>query len=116
MRRRLQTAAVALGLLAFLMLVVDLGLVWALVVTDTILAAVVLPGWFWRLRARAVRWLSPPPPSPPSPPPLPAARSAPYRLADRLEVPIDAVQEAAEEWACRYPRPELEPGWWGRRR
>jgi hypothetical protein len=113
MRRRLLAAAVAVGLLAFSMLVVGLGLVWALLVTDTILAAVVLPGWFWRLRARAVGWLSPPPPPPP---PLPAARPAPYRLADRLEVPIDAVQEAAEEWACRYPRPELEPGWWGRRR
>jgi hypothetical protein len=110
MRRRLQTAAVAAMLLAFLMLVVGLGLVWALVVTDTILAAVVLPGWFWRLRARAVRWLSPPPP------PLPAARPAPYRLADHLEVPIDEVREAAEEWACRYPRPELEPGWHRRRR
>jgi ABC-type sugar transport system permease subunit len=34
----------------------------ALIVTDTILAAVVLPGWFWRLHARAVRWLSPPMP------------------------------------------------------
>jgi hypothetical protein len=113
MRRRLQTAAVALGLLAFLMLVVGLGLVWALVVTDAILAAVVLPGWFWRLRAHAVRWLSPPPPPPPQ---LPAARPAPYRLADRLEVPIDAVQQAAEEWACQYPRPELEPGWHRRRR
>jgi hypothetical protein len=113
MRRRLQTAAVAAMLLAFLMLVVGLGLVWALVVTDTILAAVVLPGWFWRLRARAVRWLSPPPPPPP---PLPAARPAPYRLADRLEVPIDEVQEAAEAWACQYPRPEHEPGWRGRRR
>jgi hypothetical protein len=113
MRRRLQTAAVAVGLLAFLMLVVGLGLVWALVVTDTIVAAVVLPGWFWRLRARALRWLSPPPPPPP---PLPAARPAPYRLADRLEVAIDEVQQAAEAWACQYPRPELEPGWWGRRR
>jgi hypothetical protein len=113
MRRRLQTAAVAVGLLAFLMLVVGVGLVGALVITDTILAAVLLPGWFWRLRARAVRWLSPPPPPPP---PLPAARPAPYRLADRLEVPIDAVQQAAEEWACRYPRPEHEPGWRGRRR
>jgi hypothetical protein len=113
MRRRLQTAAVALGLLAFLMLVVGLGLVWALVVTDTILAAVVLPGWFWRLRARALRWLTPPPPPPP---PLPPAPPTPYRLADRLEVPIDEVQEAAEAWACQYPRPELEPGWWGRRR
>jgi hypothetical protein len=113
MRRRLQTAAVAVGLLAFSMLVLELGLVGALVVTDTILAAVVLPGWFWRLRAHALRWLSPPPPPPP---PLPAARPAPYRLADRLEVPIDAVQQAAEAWACRYPRPELEPGWWGRRR
>jgi hypothetical protein len=112
MRRRLLTAAVALGLLAFLMLVVGLGLVWALLVTDTILAAVVLPGWFWRLRARAVRWLSPPPPPPP---PLPAARPAPYRLADRLEVPIEEVREAAEEWACQYPRPEHEPGWRGRR-
>ena len=41
-----------------------------------------------------------------------------YRLTGRLplEVPIDDVREAAEEWACRYPRPELEPGWWGRRR
>jgi hypothetical protein len=113
MRRRLQTATVALGLLAFLLLVVGLGLVGALVVTDTILAAVVLPGWFWRLRARALRWLSPPPPPPP---PLPAARPAPYRLADHLEVPIDAVQQAAEQWACRYPRPELEPGWRRRRR
>ena len=111
MRRRLLTAAAALGLLAFLMLVVGVGLVWALIITDAILAAVVLPGWCWRLRARAVRWLSPPPPPPP---PLPAARPAPYGLADRLEVPIDAVQEAAEAWACRYPRPELEPGWWGR--
>jgi hypothetical protein len=113
MRRRLLAAAVAVGLLAFLMLVMGVGLVGALVVTDTILAAVVLPGWFWRLRARAVGWLSPPPPPPP---PVPAARPVPYRLADRLEVPIDAVQEAAEEWACRYPWPELEPGWWGRRR
>jgi hypothetical protein len=113
MRRLLQTATVAVGLLAFLMLVVGVGLVWALVVTDAILAAVVLPGWFWRLRARALRRLSPPPPPPP---PLPAARPAPYRLADRLEVPIEAVLEAAEEWACRYPRPEHEPGWWGRRR
>jgi hypothetical protein len=113
MRRRLPTAAVAVGLLAFLMLVVGLGLVWALIITDTILAAVVLPGWFWRLRAHAGRWLSPPPP--PSPPP-PAARPAPYRLADRLEVPIDEVREAAEAWACQYPRPEHEPGWWGRRR
>jgi hypothetical protein len=113
MRRRLFAAAVALGLLAFLLLVVGLGLVWALVVTDTILAAVVLPGWFWRLRARAVGWLSPPPPPPP---PLPAARPVPYRLADRLEVPIDEVRAAAEEWACQYPRPEHEPGWRGRRR
>ena len=113
MRRLLLATAVAVGLLAFLMLVVGLGLVWALVVTDTILAAVVLPGWFWRLRAHAIRWLSPPPPPPP---PLPAARPAPYRLADRLEVPIDAVQEAAEEWACQYPRPEHEPGWHRRRR
>jgi hypothetical protein len=113
MRRRLLAAAAALCLLAFSMLVVGLGLVWALVVTDTILAAVVLPGWFWRLRSRAIRWLSPPPPPPP---PLPAARPAPYRLADRLEVPIDAVQQAAEEWACQYPRPEHEPGWRGRRR
>jgi hypothetical protein len=113
MRRRLQTATVAVLLLAFLMLVVGLGLVWALVVTDTILAAVVLPGWFWRLRARAVRWLSPPPPPPP---PLPAARPAPYRLADRLEVPIDEVQQAAEQWARQYPRPEHEPGWHRRRR
>jgi hypothetical protein len=112
MRRRLLTAAVAVGLLAFLMLVVGLGLVGALVVTDTILAAVVLPGWFWRLRACALRWLSSPPPPPP---PRPAARPAPYRLADRLEVPIEAVQQAAEAWACRYPRPELEPGWRGRR-
>jgi hypothetical protein len=112
MRRRLLAAAAAAVLLAFLLLVVGLGLVWALVVTDTILAAVVLPGWFWRLRARAVGWLSPPPP----PPPLPAARPAPYRLADRLEVPIDDVREAAEAWARRYPRPELEPGWRGRRR
>jgi hypothetical protein len=113
MRRRLQTATVALGLLAFSMLVLGLGLVWALVVTDTILAAVVLPGWFWRLRARALRWLSPPPPPPPPPP---AARPAPYRLADRLEVPIDEVQQAAEAWACQYPRPEHEPGWHRRRR
>jgi hypothetical protein len=113
MRRRLQTAAVAVGLLAFLMLVVGLGLVWALVVTDTILAAVVLPGWFWRLRARALRWLSPPPP--PLPPMTPA-QPAPYRLADRLEVPIDDVREAAEAWACQYPRPEHEPGWHRRRR
>jgi hypothetical protein len=113
MRRRLLAAAVTVGLLAFLLLVVGLGLVWALVVTDIILAAVVLPGWFWRLRAHALRWLSPPPPPLP---PLPAARPAPYRLADRLEVPIEAVQEAAEEWAWRYPRPELEPGWRGRRR
>jgi hypothetical protein len=113
MRRRLQTATVALGLLAFLMLVVGLGLVGALVVTDIILAAVVLPGWFWRLRARAVGWLSPPPPPPP---PLPAARPAPYRLAGRLEVPIEAVQQAAEAWACQYPRSELEPGWHRRRR
>ena len=71
MRRRLQTATVALCLLAFLMLVVGVRLVWALVITDTILAAVVLPGWFWRLRAHALRWLSPPPPPPP---PVPAAR------------------------------------------
>jgi hypothetical protein len=113
MRRRLLAAAVAVGLLAFFMLVVGLGLVWALIITDTILAAVVLPGWFWRLRARAVRWLAPPPPPPP---PLPAARPPAYRLADRLEVPIDEVQEAAEEWACRYPRPEHEPGWRRRRR
>jgi hypothetical protein len=113
MRRLLLATAVAFGLLAFSMLVVGLGLVWALIVTDTILAAVVLPGWFWRLRARAVRWLSPPPPPPP---PLPPARPAPYRLADRLEVPIDDVQQAAEEWARRYPRPEHEPGWRGRRR
>jgi hypothetical protein len=113
MRRRLLTAAIALGLLAFLLLVVGLGLVWALIVTDTILAAVVLPGWFWRLRACAVRWLAPPPPPTP---PLPAARPAPYRLADRLEVPIDAVREAAEAWARRYPRPEHEPGWRRRRR
>jgi hypothetical protein len=113
MRRRPLTAAAAAVLLAFLMLVVGVGLVWALVVTDTILAAVVLPGWFWRLRARALRWLSPPPPPPPPPPP---ARPAPYRLADRLEVPIDEVQEAAEAWACRYPRPEHEPGWHRRRR
>jgi hypothetical protein len=110
MRRRLPTATVAVGLLTFLMLVVGLGLVWALVVTDTILAAVVLPGWFWRLRARAGGWLSPPPPPPP---PVPAARPAPYRLADRLEVPIDEVREAAEAWACQYPRPEHEPGWRG---
>jgi hypothetical protein len=110
MRRRLLTAAVALGLVAFLLLVVGVGLVWALVVTDTILAAVVLPGWSWRLRARAVRWLSPPPPPPPP------ARPAPYRLADRLEVPIDEVQQAAEAWACQYPRPEHEPGWHRRRR
>ena len=110
MRRRLLAAAVAVGLVAFLMLVVGLGLVWALVVTDTILAAVVLPGWFWRLRARAVGWLSPPLP------PLPPVWPAPYRLADRLEVPIDAVQQAAEEWACQYPRPEHEPGWHRRRR
>ena len=109
MRRRLLAAVVAVGLLAFSMLVVGLGLVWALIITDTILAAVVLPGWFWRLRARALRWLSPPPPPP-------AARAAPYRLADRLEVPIDAVQQAAEAWACRFPRPELEPGWHRRRR
>jgi len=112
MRRRLQTATVAAGLLTFSMLVVGLGLVGALVVTDTVLAAVVLPGWFWRLRARALRWLS----SPPLPPSLPAARPAPYRLADRLEVPIDDVREAAEAWACQYPRPELEPGWHRRRR
>jgi hypothetical protein len=112
MRRRLQTATVAVGLLTFLMLVLGLGLVGALIVTDTILAAVVLPGWFWRLRAHARRWLSPPPP----PPPVPPARPAPYRLADRLEVPIEAVQQAAEEWACQYPRPEHEPGWHGRRR
>ena len=109
MRRRLLAAVVAVGLLAFSMLVVGLGLVWALIITDTILAAVVLPGWFWRLRARALRWLSPPPPPP-------AARPAPYRLADRLEVPIEAVQQAAEAWACRYPRPEHEPGWRERRR
>jgi hypothetical protein len=113
MRRRLQTATVALGLLAFLMLVVGVGLVWALIITDTILAAVVLPGWFWRLRAHALRWLSPPPPPPP---PLPPVWPAPYRLADRLEVPIDQVQQAAEEWACQYPRPEHEPGWHRRRR
>jgi hypothetical protein len=113
MRRRLVAATVAVGLLALLMLVMGVGLVWALVVTDTILAAVVLPGWFWRLRAHAARWLSPPPPPPP---PLPAARPVPYRLADRLEVPIEAVQQAAEQWACRYPRPEHEPGWRGRRR
>jgi hypothetical protein len=112
MRRRLQTATVAIGLLAFLLLVVDLGLVGALVVTDTILAAVVLPGWCWRLRARTLRWLSPPPP----PPPLPPARPAPYRLADRLEVPVEEVQQAAEAWACQYPRPEYEPGWRRRRR
>src|SRR4029450_11899471 len=102
----------SLPLLAFSMAGLGVGLVWGLVVTDTILAAVVLPGWFWRLRARAVRWLSPPPPPPP---PLPPARPAPYRLGDPLELPMDAVREAAEQWACRYPRPELEPGWRGRR-